>query len=78
LARCLYTLTQDENFLIAPSSANERVLLVSACSGHGFKYAPVYGEFAQEWLAGKPSPELESFSIEKRARAATHLGERPT
>ena len=78
MARCLYTLTQDENFLIAPSAANERVLLFSACSGHGFKYAPIYGEFAQEWLAGNPSPELESFSIEKRVRAATHLGERPT
>jgi sarcosine oxidase len=59
MQRCLYTLTPDENFLIAPSSANDRVLLFSACSGHGFKYAPVFGELAQEWLAGAPSRELE-------------------
>jgi sarcosine oxidase len=58
MARCLYTVTPDENFLIAPSAAHERVLLFSACSGHGFKYAPVFGELVEEWLRGAPSPEL--------------------
>src|SRR5262249_9787643 len=76
MVTCLYTLTPDENFLIAPSAAHPRVLLFSACSGHGFKYAPLYGQFAEEWLAEKPSAELEAFSIAKRARPATHLGER--
>lgn len=76
LARCLYTLTPDENFLIAPSSAHERILIFSACSGHGFKYAPVYGEFAEEWLTERPSPELVGFSQSQRMRAATHLGGR--
>jgi sarcosine oxidase len=61
MARCLYTVTPDENFLIAPSAAHERVLLFSACSGHGFKYAPALGELAEEWLRGAPSPELEAF-----------------
>jgi sarcosine oxidase len=76
MARCLYTLTPDENFLIAPSAVHPRVLLFSACSGHGFKYAPLYGQFAEEWLNEKPSPELEAFSIAKRARPATNLGDR--
>lgn len=58
MARCLYTVTPDENFLIAPSQAHPRVLLFSACSGHGFKYAPLFGELAQEWLDEKPSAEL--------------------
>jgi sarcosine oxidase len=74
MARCLYTMTPDENFLIAPSAAHERVLLFSACSGHGFKYAPVFGELAQEWLTGKPSPDLEAFGENRRAGAATALG----
>ena len=60
MQRCLYTVTPDENFMITPSKANERVLMFSACSGHGFKYAPVFGELAQEWLAGVPSRELEA------------------
>lgn len=66
MARCLYTVTPDEHFLIAPSAAHERVLMFSACSGHGFKYAPVFGELAEEWLNGRPSPELEAFGLSRR------------
>jgi sarcosine oxidase len=62
MARCLYTVTPDEGFLIAPSASHERVLVFSACSGHGFKYAPVFGELAEEWLDGRPSPELETLA----------------
>jgi len=61
MQRCLYTVTPDENFLIAQSKVHERVLLFSACSGHGFKYAPVFGQLAEEWLMGAPSAELEAF-----------------
>jgi sarcosine oxidase len=60
MQRCLYTVTPDENFLIKRSSAHERVLMFSACSGHGFKYAPIFGELAQEWLTGAPSRELDA------------------
>ncbi len=62
MARCLYTVTPDENFLIAQSARHERVLLFSACSGHGFKYAPVFGELAQEWLDGAPSAEFAALA----------------
>ncbi|MGD9966666.1 MAG: FAD-dependent oxidoreductase [Hyphomonadaceae bacterium] len=60
MKRCLYTVTPDENFIIRPSAANARVLMFSACSGHGFKYAPVFGELVQEWLMEVPSQELEA------------------
>jgi sarcosine oxidase len=58
---CLYTVTPDENFLITPSAAHERVLIFSACSGHGFKFAPILGELAEEWIEGNPSDELLAF-----------------
>ncbi len=74
MATCLYTVTPDENFVIAPSSAHERVLLFSACSGHGFKYAPAFGELAEEWLKGESSAELAAFSLHARTDAATGLG----
>lgn len=74
MATCLYTVTPDENFLITPSGAHERVLFFSPCSGHGFKYAPVFGELAEEWLKGDPSPELAAFSLSGRTGAATGLG----
>ncbi|MGE0741310.1 MAG: FAD-dependent oxidoreductase [Hyphomonadaceae bacterium] len=62
MARCLYTVTPDENFIIAPSMAHDRILMFSACSGHGFKYAPVFGELAEEWLRDAPSEELLAFA----------------
>lgn len=72
MARCLYTVTPDENFLITSSAVHERVLLFSACSGHGFKFAPVFGELAEEWLKDSPSEELSAFM--RRAPRSTRLG----
>ena len=37
---CLYTNTADEDFVLA---RHGRVVVGSACSGHGFKFAPVVG-----------------------------------
>src|SRR5262249_18597719 len=41
---CVFTNTPDMHFVIDlhPSAAN--VVFASACSGHGFKFAPVVGE----------------------------------
>lgn len=75
LARCLYTMTADENFIIAPSQQNPRVLLMSCCSGHGFKYAPIYGDIALDWLEQRPSKELQAFGLgPERMSPATGLG----
>ena len=41
---CPYTNTPDGDFLIARDPGNDRVLLVSACSGHGFKHSAGLGE----------------------------------
>ncbi|HWA01472.1 MAG TPA: FAD-dependent oxidoreductase [Caulobacterales bacterium] len=56
MARCLYTLTPDSHFLIAPWPREPRVLVFSCCSGHGFKYAPAFGELALDWLEGRDLP----------------------
>jgi sarcosine oxidase len=37
---CLYTNTRDESFVL---ERHGRVVVGSACSGHGFKFAPVVG-----------------------------------
>jgi sarcosine oxidase len=74
MARCLYTMTADENFLVTPSAGHDRVLMMSCCSGHGFKYAPMYGEIALDWLEGRQTPELDAFGLEKRTRPANGIG----
>jgi sarcosine oxidase len=74
LKTCLYTLTPDQDFLIAPSAAHPRVLAFSCCSGHGFKYAPVYGELALAWAEGRDAPEFSAFGRTRSAERATPLG----
>ncbi|MCU0401633.1 MAG: N-methyl-L-tryptophan oxidase [Algoriphagus sp.] len=41
---CFYTVTEDAKFVIEPSNGREDFLLVSACSGHGFKHSAALGE----------------------------------
>ena len=38
---CLYTTTSDESFVF---ERRGRVVIGSACSGHGFKFAPAVGD----------------------------------
>jgi sarcosine oxidase len=60
-AACLYTNTPDGDFLIARAPENERVLLVSACSGHGFKHSAGLGEAVARTLAADDTPDLAMF-----------------
>ena len=41
---CMFTNTPDRHFLIDIHPAEPDVVIGSACSGHGFKFAPVVGE----------------------------------
>lgn len=52
-ATCLYTNTPDLNFVLGPLPGEQRVTIVSACSGHGFKFASVIGEVAAGISAGE-------------------------
>lgn len=49
LESCLYTNTPTEDFIL---HARDRVLFVSACSGHGFKFAPRIGRAAADIVTG--------------------------
>ena len=65
-ATCLYTCTPDGDFLIARAPENDRVLLVSACSGHGFKHSAGLGEAMAELLvAAEAAPNLATFDARR-------------
>ena len=69
-ATCMYTNTPDEHFLIDwhPSS-QQRVLLASACSGHGFKFCSVVGEIVSQLLVeGQTSHDISLFLLRKCRR----------
>ena len=66
-ATCLYTNTPDQHFLVDFHPQHAEVLVVSACSGHGFKFASAIGEVAADLLTGRrPTFDLGPFSFEGR------------
>lgn len=52
---CYYSVTADTRFISRP--VGQSAWLVSACSGHGFKFGPVMGECAAAAVAGEASPD---------------------
>ncbi len=61
---CLYTNTPDEHFLIDRHPAHSEVLIVSPCSGHGFKFCPVIGEITADLIAqGETRHDLRPFQL---------------
>jgi sarcosine oxidase len=48
IERCLYTMTPTEDFVIDHWPGDPRVVFASACSGHGFKFAPLTGRILAE------------------------------
>lgn len=61
---CIYTNTPDHHFLIDRHPADERVILASPCSGHGFKFAPAIGELLMRLtLEGEEVPAASPFRI---------------
>lgn len=56
---CLYTTTADKHFLIDQVPGFPQVVFASACSGHGFKFAPLIGEaLADLVLINKKIPQF--------------------
>jgi len=59
---CLYTTTPDEHFIIDFHPENERVIIASPCSGHGFKHSAAIGEtLAQLAVEGKSDLDISHF-----------------
>ena len=52
---CWYTLTPDENFVVGPHPASDRVVVACGFSGHGFKFTPVLGEVLADLVIDGPS-----------------------
>ena len=56
---CLYSNTPDMNFVVGLHPADPRVVVMSACSGHGFKFASVLGEIAVDLVTeGKTAHDI--------------------
>ncbi len=68
---CMYTNTPDHHFVIDRHPYHEQVVIASACSGHGFKFASATGEMiAQLTLDGRTQLDLAAFAVQRLLREA--------
>jgi sarcosine oxidase len=66
---CLYTSTRGSRFVIDRHPRYDSVLIVSACSGHGFKHSPAIGEAVAQSLTGRqPDIDLSAFRLSQAQR----------
>jgi sarcosine oxidase len=60
---CMYTNTPDQNFMLGPDPRDDRVVIASPCSGHGFKFSNVVGVVCADLaLDGKTSFDIDFLS----------------
>jgi len=65
-AVCLYTNTPDGDFIVARHPLTAAALIVSACSGHGFKFATVVGEIVADLVTtGQSAFDLTPFAVSR-------------
>ena len=50
-AACLYSVSPDAHFIIDHLANDDPAIIISACSGHGFKHAPAIGELVAAAVA---------------------------
>jgi sarcosine oxidase len=67
---CMYTNTPDFDFIMDKHPADERVVIASPCSGHGFKFSNVMGAIAADLaLTGKTDHDIGFISLNRFGRA---------
>ncbi len=64
---CMYTMTPDHDFVIDRHPAHERVVFATGFSGHGFKFAPVIGEYLARLATDPSQPVLNDFALDRFA-----------
>jgi sarcosine oxidase len=68
-AVCMYTNTPDKDFVIDLHPDDPRLVVISACSGHGFKFAPLIGDIAADLVSdGRTARDISRFSASRFSR----------
>jgi sarcosine oxidase len=65
-AVCMYTNVPDEHFVLDRHPGDPRIVIVSPCSGHGFKFSSVIGQTVARLVLNQPVPfDLDLFRLER-------------
>jgi sarcosine oxidase len=66
----MYTNTPDRHFALDRHPDDPRIVVISACSGHGFKFAPVIGDIGADLVCeGRTSRDIASFALARFTQA---------
>lgn len=77
LKSCIFTNTPDEHFIVDFLPGDERVIVASPCSGHGFKFAAVIGEILADLATdGETRHDISLFQLDRFAQTAATAGNR--
>ena len=57
---CIYTMTPDHDFVL---DRRDRLVVGSACSGHGFKFGPLLGELLADLATNEDAAAYERFAL---------------
>jgi sarcosine oxidase len=68
---CLYTMAPDEDFVIDRAPGNERIVVASPCSGHGYKFSPAIGlALADLAQTGRTAVDIRRFRLSRFGQEA--------
>jgi monomeric sarcosine oxidase len=62
---CMYTMTADSHFVIDSHPQHDRLVFAAGMSGHGFKFAPVIGQYLVDLLNGQRQDEFEFLRLRR-------------
>ena len=66
---CMFTNTPDEHFIVDRLPGEERIIVASPCSGHGFKFSSVVGEILADLVIdGATRHDIELFRLARFSR----------
>jgi sarcosine oxidase len=73
LKSCIFTNTPDEHFILDTLPGEDRVVVASPCSGHGYKFASEMGEIIADLATtGETAHDIGLFQLDRFA--AAHQG----
>jgi sarcosine oxidase len=75
---CMYTNAPDGHFVIDRLPSDDDVIIVSPCSGHGFKFAPAIGELVADIVGAEASTGDSPFRIDRDVVSDPIIERRPS
>ena len=65
---CMYSLTDDEHFIVDRHPEHKNLIIATGMSGHGFKFAPSIGQYVSQLVVDNDKADNQTFKFLKLDR----------